>query len=156
MMKEDGVPCKLCVVLQASETRTKDKEVPIHVYEHTLSRYGTAMPAASIHATIVPNAHRGAAGLGNVFGQANGVSSDPNDSGRYTPFRKRATSVRSLLQLFQSLGLGGIRLGPSGTEWSLAHMLRILRTSILADTINPKLATKADLYQLLDDLKNYL
>lgn len=48
------------------------------------------------------------------------------------------------------------RFGEWDTEWSLAHMLRILRTSILADTINPKLATKADLYQLLDDLKNYL
>jgi len=35
-------------------------------------------------------------------------------------------------------------------------MLRILRTEILADTINPKSATKADLCQLLDDLGNYL
>ena len=25
---------------QASETRAKDKEVPVHVYEHTLSRSG--------------------------------------------------------------------------------------------------------------------
>jgi hypothetical protein len=46
--------------------------------------------------------------------------------------------------------------GEWDTEWSLAHMLRILRTAILADSINPKSATKADLHQLLDDLKNYL
>jgi hypothetical protein len=48
------------------------------------------------------------------------------------------------------------RFGEWDTEWSLAHMLRILRTAILADTINPKSATKADLHQLLDHLKNYL
>jgi len=48
------------------------------------------------------------------------------------------------------------RFGAWDTEWSLVHMLRILRTAILADTINAKSATKADLYQLLDDLKNYL
>ena len=48
------------------------------------------------------------------------------------------------------------RFGEWDTEWSLAHMLRILRTAILANTINPKSATKADLYQLLDDLENYL
>jgi hypothetical protein len=35
-------------------------------------------------------------------------------------------------------------------------MLRILRTAILEATINPESATKADLYQLLDDLENYL
>ena len=46
--------------------------------------------------------------------------------------------------------------GEWDTEWSLVHMLRILRTAILADTINPKSATKADLQQLLDDLENYL
>ena len=48
------------------------------------------------------------------------------------------------------------RFGEWDTEWSLAHMLRILRTAILADTINAKSATKADLHQLLDALKNYL
>ena len=48
------------------------------------------------------------------------------------------------------------RFGEWDTEWSLAHMLRILRTAILEDTINPKSATKADLCQLLDDLENYL
>jgi hypothetical protein len=48
------------------------------------------------------------------------------------------------------------RFGEWDTEWSLLHMLRMLRTAILADTINPTSATKADLYQLLDDLGNYL
>ena len=48
------------------------------------------------------------------------------------------------------------RFGEWDTEWSLVHMLRILRTAILADTINPKSATKADLHQLLDHLENYL
>src|ERR1035437_1327286 len=48
------------------------------------------------------------------------------------------------------------RFGEWDTEWSLAHMLRILRAAILEATINPESATKADLYQLLDDLENYL
>jgi len=48
------------------------------------------------------------------------------------------------------------RFGAWDTEWSLVHMLRILRSAILAEAIYPKSATKADLYQLLDDLDNYL
>jgi len=48
------------------------------------------------------------------------------------------------------------RFGAWDTEWSLVHMLRILRTAILEDTINLKSATKADLHQLLEDLENYL
>ena len=48
------------------------------------------------------------------------------------------------------------RFGKWDTEWSLAHMLRVLRRAILEDTIKPKSATKADLYQLLDRLGNYL
>jgi hypothetical protein len=48
------------------------------------------------------------------------------------------------------------RFGPWDTEWSLVHMLRILRTAILAKTIHPTSATKADLTQLLDNLKNYV
>jgi hypothetical protein len=48
------------------------------------------------------------------------------------------------------------RFGEWDTEWSLTHMLRILRTAILANTINPKSATKADLHQLLEALENYL
>jgi hypothetical protein len=48
------------------------------------------------------------------------------------------------------------RFGKWDTEWSFAHMLRILRTAILENRINPKSATKADLSQLLNDLENYL
>ena len=48
------------------------------------------------------------------------------------------------------------RFGEWDTEWSLAHMLRILRTVILEATITTESATKADLYQLLADLENYL
>jgi len=48
------------------------------------------------------------------------------------------------------------RLGEWDTEWSLAHMLRILRAEILANTINSKSATKADMHQLLAALENYL
>ena len=46
--------------------------------------------------------------------------------------------------------------GKWDTEWSLAHMLRILRTVILEHTIKTESATKAELCQLLDDLENYL
>jgi hypothetical protein len=48
------------------------------------------------------------------------------------------------------------RFGVWDTEWSLVHMLRILRATILAETITTKSATKADLHQLLDALENYL
>jgi len=48
------------------------------------------------------------------------------------------------------------RFGEWDTEWSLAHMLRVLRIAILENTINPKSATKADLCQLLNQLENYL
>lgn len=48
------------------------------------------------------------------------------------------------------------RFGDWDTEWSLAHMLRMLRAEILANTITPKSATKADLLQLLSALENYL
>jgi len=48
------------------------------------------------------------------------------------------------------------RFGKWDTEWSLAHMLRILRTTILKNVINDKSATKANLSQLLEDLENYL
>jgi hypothetical protein len=48
------------------------------------------------------------------------------------------------------------RFGDWDTEWSLAHMLRILRAVILESAINPESATKADLCQLLADLENYL
>jgi hypothetical protein len=48
------------------------------------------------------------------------------------------------------------RFGDWDTEWSLAHMLRILRAVILANTINTKSGTKADLHELLAALENYL
>jgi hypothetical protein len=48
------------------------------------------------------------------------------------------------------------RFGVWDTEWSLVHMLRILRTATLDTTIKPNSATKVDLYQLLDHLGNYL
>ena len=48
------------------------------------------------------------------------------------------------------------RFGAWDTEWSLAHMLRILRATILADTITTESATKADLHQLLNALEHYL
>jgi hypothetical protein len=48
------------------------------------------------------------------------------------------------------------RFGEWDTEWSLAHMLRMLRAAILEATINPKSAVKADLRQLLEVLENYL
>src|SRR5665648_276489 len=86
--------------LQASKTRAKDKEVPIHVYEHTLSRLGFAMPAARVHPTVVSDAHRGIARLGNVPEQANGVRSVPNDPSRYAGFSQRAAPVRPLLNFF--------------------------------------------------------
>src|SRR5208283_2313828 len=82
--------------LTASKTRAKDKEVPVHVYEHTLSRPDSAMPAAGIHATVVPDPHRGAARLGDVPGQAQRVRSVPDDPSRYAPFPEGAASVRPL------------------------------------------------------------
>jgi hypothetical protein len=48
------------------------------------------------------------------------------------------------------------RFGTWDTEWSLGHMLRVLRVAILEETIKPKSATKDDLYQLLNRLENYL
>jgi hypothetical protein len=48
------------------------------------------------------------------------------------------------------------RFGDWDTEWSLLHMIRVLRAAILDETIKPKSAKKADLYQLIDRLGNYL
>jgi len=48
------------------------------------------------------------------------------------------------------------RFGEWDTEWSLGHMLRVLRAAILDHTINPTSATKADLQQLLRQLDSYL
>jgi len=48
------------------------------------------------------------------------------------------------------------RFGDWDTEWSLAHMLRILRAAVLANAINQKSATRADLHQLLGAMESYL
>ncbi len=48
------------------------------------------------------------------------------------------------------------RFGEWDTEWSLAHMLRVLRAAILTNTINSKSATKDQMHELLAALENYL
>jgi hypothetical protein len=48
------------------------------------------------------------------------------------------------------------RFGDWDTEWSLAHMLRILRAALLDQTITATSTTKAELRQLLKRLENYL
>jgi hypothetical protein len=48
------------------------------------------------------------------------------------------------------------RLGKWDTEWSLRHMLRVLHSVILEQTITITSATKADLHKLLRQLENYL
>src|SRR5271157_2429912 len=100
--------------LTASETRAKDKEVPVHVYEHTLARPGSAMPLACVHSADVSHAHRGVPRVGDVFEQANQIWSVPNDPSGYTGFPEGATSLRPLLQLFQPVGLDGMWVGPRG------------------------------------------
>lgn len=92
----------------------KDKEVPVHVYEHTLSRLGFAMPDACVHPTVFSDAHRGAARLGDVSEQANGVRCVSDDPGRCAGFSKRAAPVRPLPQLLQPFRVDRPRLGPSG------------------------------------------
>jgi hypothetical protein len=48
------------------------------------------------------------------------------------------------------------RLGEWDTEWSLSHMIRVLRSATLQETITLTSATKAELHQLLCRLENYL
>jgi len=48
------------------------------------------------------------------------------------------------------------RMGEWDTEWSFAHMLRILRRTTLRGIINSNSSTRADQQQLIDDLENYL
>jgi hypothetical protein len=47
-------------------------------------------------------------------------------------------------------------LGEWDTEWSFRHMLRILHCLIMKKTITINSATKADLYELIHQLENYL
>ena len=99
--------------LSASMTLAKDKEVPVHVYEHTLSRLDSAMPVACVHPAVVSDPHRGIARLGDVSEQANGVRSVPNNPSRYAGFSQRTAPLRPLLQFFvtvycaKKLGKGG-------------------------------------------------
>ena len=48
------------------------------------------------------------------------------------------------------------RLGEWDTEWSFRHMLRVLHSLILGETVATTSATKADLLELLRQLENYL
>jgi hypothetical protein len=95
-------------------TITKDKEVPIHVYEHTLSRLGFAMPAARVYPTVVSDTRQCVARLGDVLEQANGVRGVSNHPGRYADFAQTTASLRPFLQLFQSFRVDRPRLGPPG------------------------------------------
>lgn len=47
------------------------------------------------------------------------------------------------------------RLGAWDSEWSLAHMLRVLRRAILHETINPNSADPAELTEMVKTLKNW-
>ena len=48
------------------------------------------------------------------------------------------------------------RLGKWDTEWSLRHMLGVLRRAILRKTITLNSPTKDDLHQIIDELENYV
>ncbi len=47
------------------------------------------------------------------------------------------------------------RLGEWDSEWSLRHMVQVLRRAILNATINPNSATEAELHEMLKTLKNW-
>jgi hypothetical protein len=46
-------------------------------------------------------------------------------------------------------------LGDWDSEWSLRHMIQVLRQAILNATINPDSANRADLIQMVQTLKNW-
>jgi len=48
------------------------------------------------------------------------------------------------------------QLGPWDSEWSLRHMVRILRRATIRAAISATSTTKHDLHQLVDHLENYL
>jgi len=48
------------------------------------------------------------------------------------------------------------RMGPWDSEWSLRHIVSVLRTAVLEETINPKSGKKANWQQLLGRVKKYL
>jgi hypothetical protein len=47
------------------------------------------------------------------------------------------------------------RLGDWDSEWSLRHMIQVLRSAILNATINPSSADEPELRQLVETLKNW-
>jgi hypothetical protein len=47
------------------------------------------------------------------------------------------------------------RMGDWDSEWSLGHMLRVLRRAILDETINPNSADQAELMDMVKTLKNW-
>lgn len=48
------------------------------------------------------------------------------------------------------------RMGPWDSEWSLRHIVSVLRTAVLEQTITPKSGVKANWHQLLGQVKKYL
>jgi hypothetical protein len=46
-------------------------------------------------------------------------------------------------------------MGDWDSEWSLRHMLQVLRRAILNATINPNSAEQADLTEMVNTLKNW-
>ena len=48
------------------------------------------------------------------------------------------------------------RMGPWDSEWSVRHIVSVLRTAVLEKTINPKSGKKANWRQLLGRVKKYL
>ena len=47
------------------------------------------------------------------------------------------------------------RLGDWDSEWSLRHMVRVLREAILNATISPNSANEAQLREMVQTLKNW-
>jgi hypothetical protein len=47
------------------------------------------------------------------------------------------------------------RMGPWGSEWSLRHMIQVLRRAILNATIDPNSANEAQLHDMVNCLKNW-
>jgi hypothetical protein len=46
-------------------------------------------------------------------------------------------------------------MGEWDSEWSLAHMRKVLRCAILNDTIDPNSANRAELTEMVKTLKNW-
>jgi hypothetical protein len=61
------------------------------------------------------------------------------------------TSGRSLAEAEELRG----RMGDWDSEWSLRHMIQVLRSAILNATINPDSADEGDLHEMVNTLKNW-